>query len=90
MTFEFAPDDHGLEPARPAPRKGFYYRSYKTGRRLYFSENEIASIVPKAAGYALRTTTGGVFHVQSSLPGEVEFEAPYRESVPGNHYYRRS
>jgi len=72
------------------PRKGFYYRAIYGGRRLYFSENEIAEITSGHACYTLKTTKGGVYQIRSSIPDYTEFEAPDRESVPGNFFFKRS
>lgn len=77
---------------RPAieVRKGFYFRSSRSGRRLYFSENEIAKIVPGFGKFFLLTRSGGEYEVRSSVPDLVEYEAPIRESVKGDHFFMRS
>lgn len=74
----------------PNVRKGFIYRASNGGRRLYFSENEIKDVLPRVRHYLVVLHTGATFQVRSSVPDEVTYEAPVRESVKGDYYYKRS
>lgn len=89
---EFLDDVDGESHPQPqsAVRKGFYYRSLKGQGRLYFSENEIKDVLPRFGYYLIVLHNGGQYQVRSSVPDEVGFESPYRESVKGDYFFVRS
>jgi hypothetical protein len=85
--------DDVAETSHPLPqatvRKGFYYRALG-GNRLYFSDNEIKDVLPRFGYYLIVLHNGGQYQVRSSVPDEVCFEMPHRESVKGDYFFVRS
>lgn len=68
--------DHKADPHIPDRRRVFYYRSYRGGHRLLFSELEILSVIPRGGYVDVRVASGYVFMVQTALPDYVESLAP--------------
>lgn len=83
--------DEGIREILPlAPRKGIYYRAYRGGKRLYFSDNEIARVVPKFGYATVVLFNGASYDVQAATPDHTEYEMPVRQSLENDLYYRRS
>jgi hypothetical protein len=79
---------HRKESYAGLEMRGLYYRA-RTGRMLYFSENEIKSINRTDTGIFLETFSGGRYSVLSEEPERFEYERPEANQWE-NYFYHRS